>query len=66
MLLCKTKNLRICVCKNTVTAESLCYMHRQKNLPVCGSAQTKNLCKKAEIFMFGIFLHRQNYEEKTL
>jgi len=38
---------------------------KQQNLRVCGSAQTKNLRQKVEIFVFGIFLYRQNYEGTT-
>jgi len=49
------QNFHVCVLKKMCT---------DKNLHVRGSAQTKHLCKKAEIFVFGIFLYHQNYEEK--
>jgi len=52
LLLCKTKNLRIRVCRKTGTVEFSCScsqknVHRQKNR-VRGSAQKKNLRQKRQ------------------
>jgi len=67
VLLCKTKNLRIRVWKSRIFVFVLSKKCAQtKNLCVRGSAQTKNLRKKAEFFVVGIFLYRQNYEEKNV
>jgi len=61
VLLYKTKNLRICVCKKTGNSIIFVFVLSKK----CAQT-TKSLRKKAVIFVYKISLYRQNYEGKNI